>query len=109
MGGLLPASRMPDNAVQRQSAHPRNPRVAATSRDQKPMTPSSHPAYDQLAAAYARIHRFQHLEAIVGWDQAANMPPKGNEARAAALAELAGLLHRLRTDGELRTAMQRAA
>ncbi len=78
-------------------------------RPTRPMNLSSHPAYDQLAASYERIHHFQHLEAIVGWDQAANMPPKGNEARAAAMAELAGLLHRLHTDAELRLNMGRAA
>ena len=73
------------------------------------MNPSNHPAYDQLASAFTRIHHFQHLESITSWDQAANMPPKGNEARAAALSELAGLLHRLRTDGELRSHMSGAA
>lgn len=56
------------------------------------------PAYDQLTATYQRLHRLGHLGAIAGWDQAANMPAKGNEARAAAIAELAALMHRLRTD-----------
>ncbi len=56
------------------------------------------PTYDDLADHYARLHRLQHLASIAGWDQAANMPPKGNEARAAALAELAALMHRLRTE-----------
>jgi carboxypeptidase Taq len=57
--------------------------------------------YDLLHAHYARMHRFEHLAAIAGWDQAANMPPKGNDARAAALAEVAALLHRMRTDASL--------
>jgi len=87
--------------------------IGATSPSATPqapaMTPSSHPAYDQLTAACTRMHHFQHLENIVGWDQAANMPPKGNEARAAALSELAGLLHRLRTDSALRENIERAA
>src|SRR5262249_34201366 len=48
-----------------------------------------------------RIHRYNHLAAIVGWDRNAMMPPKGNEARAAAEAELAGLIHRARTDPRL--------
>jgi carboxypeptidase Taq len=60
------------------------------------------PAYDELAALQSRLHRLDHLGAIAGWDQAANMPSKGNEARAAALAELATLTHRLRTDARLR-------
>ena len=37
------------------------------------------------------------------------MPPKGNEARAAALAELAALLHRMRTDPALARRASRAA
>ncbi len=59
------------------------------------------PVYDALAEHHRRLHRLGHLGAIAGWDQAAHMPPKGNEARAAAMAELATLLHRLRTDPSL--------
>jgi carboxypeptidase Taq len=66
------------------------------------------PSYDELAEHYTRLHRFQHLASIVGWDQAANMPPKGNEARAAALAELAALMHRMRTDTRLADRLARA-
>ncbi|MFM2187442.1 MAG: hypothetical protein RIR43_2014, partial [Pseudomonadota bacterium] len=32
------------------------------------------PAYDELAALQSRLHRLDHLGAIAGWDQAANMP-----------------------------------
>ena len=66
------------------------------------------PAYDQLTATYSRLHRLGHLGAIAGWDQAANMPARGNEARGAALAELAALMHRLRTDAGLGEQIQRA-
>src|SRR6188768_121897 len=66
------------------------------------------PSYDDLATHYTRLHHFQHLASIVGWDQAANMPPKGNEARAAALAELAALMHRMRTDAMLSERLARA-
>ena len=59
------------------------------------------PAYDELTRAYTRIHRYNHLAAIVGWDRNAMMPPRGNEARAAAEAELAALIHRARTDQRL--------
>ena len=59
------------------------------------------PAYQALEGTYLRLHRFEHLQSIAGWDQAANMPPKGNEARGAALGELAALLHRMRTDSAL--------
>jgi carboxypeptidase Taq len=66
------------------------------------------PAYDTLATTWTRLHRFGHLQSLAGWDQAANMPPKGNEARAAALAEMAALLHRMRTDAALPGQIQRA-
>ncbi len=72
------------------------------------MTVTSTPSYDALAATWTRLHRFGHLGAIAGWDQSANMPPAGNEARAAALAELAGLLHRMRTEPALRDQIERA-
>ncbi len=66
------------------------------------------PAYDELARTYLRLHRLGHLQALAGWDQAANMPPKGSAARAAALAEMAALLHRMRTDPALAQALERA-
>ena len=69
-------------------------------------TPS--PAYDGLTSTWTRMHHFGHLQSIAGWDQAANMPPKGNEARAAAMAEMSALLHRMRTDPALTTQLQRA-
>jgi carboxypeptidase Taq len=62
------------------------------------MTSTATPAYDELAATCRRLHHLEHLQALAGWDQAANMPPKGNEARAAAMAEMSALLHRMRTD-----------
>jgi carboxypeptidase Taq len=68
----------------------------------------STPTYDELAGTWGRLHRLGHLQSIAGWDQAANMPPKGNEARAAAMAEMAALMHRLRTDPQLRDQLQRA-
>jgi carboxypeptidase Taq len=66
------------------------------------------PAYDELASTWTRMHRLGHLQSIAGWDQAANMPPKGVEARAAAMAEMAALLHRMRTDPTLPDRMARA-
>lgn len=69
---------------------------------------STTPCYDELARHCLRLHRFDHLAAIGGWDRAAKMPPKGNDARSAALAELAGLMHRLRTDPSLRERLDRA-
>jgi len=67
------------------------------------------PAYDSLASTYARAYRLGHLQSIAGWDQAANMPPKGNEARGAAMAEMAALLHRMRTDPGLGPLIEQAA
>jgi carboxypeptidase Taq len=70
---------------------------------------SSTPSYDEVASTYGRLHRLSHLGSIAGWDQAAWMPPKGMQARADALAELAGLLHRLRTAPELARCIEQAA
>ncbi|MBI5259057.1 MAG: carboxypeptidase M32 [Burkholderiales bacterium] len=66
------------------------------------------PAYDGLAALFQRLHHLEHLQAIVSWDRAAKMPPRGNDARAAALAEVATLMHRLRTEPRLRDDLARA-
>lgn len=54
-----------------------------------------------LNTTFQRLHHFGHLASIAGWDQAAMMPPKGNEARAAALAELEGLMHQTLTNPAL--------
>jgi carboxypeptidase Taq len=55
---------------------------------------STTPSYDLLAADNLRLHHFAHLGSITRWDQETQMPPKGNDARGAALAELAALMHR---------------
>ena len=68
----------------------------------------STPVYDELAAHCTRLHHFEHLESIAYWDQAANMPSKGNDARAAALGEMAALMHRMRTDATLPDRISRA-
>ena len=59
------------------------------------------PAYDDLTTHFTRLHHYAHLGSIVSWDRAANMPPKGNDAHASAMAELAALMHRLRTEPAL--------
>jgi carboxypeptidase Taq len=68
----------------------------------------STPTYDDLSAHFARLHHYAHLGSIVSWDRAANMPPKGNEARSSAMAELAALMHRLRTEPSLGDRIARA-
>ena len=64
-------------------------------------------SYETLVASFTRLYRFQHLASIVQWDQAAMMPSKGNDARSAAMAELAVLLHETLTAPQLATAQQR--
>jgi len=59
------------------------------------------PSYHSLTQTFTRLHHLSHLQSIAGWDQAANMPPAGNEARAAALAEMGALLHRMVADPKL--------
>ena len=66
------------------------------------------PAYDRLTGTWTRLHRLGHLQSIAGWDQEANMPAKGNEARAAAMAEMAALLHRMHTDPALKSGLEQA-
>src|SRR5688500_5972155 len=66
------------------------------------------PSYNELTQAFTRMYRLQHLQSIASWDQAANMPPRGNEARAAAMAEMGALLHRMRTDPQLGQQLDRA-
>ncbi|WP_288842274.1 carboxypeptidase M32 [uncultured Deefgea sp.] len=58
-------------------------------------------AYQQLVTIFTRLYRYEHLAAMVGWDQAVMMPPEGNEARGAAMAELDVLMHRTLTDTTL--------
>jgi carboxypeptidase Taq len=66
------------------------------------------PSYDQLRAAFLTMYRFEHLQAIVMWDHSTYMPAGGNDARSAALGELAAHLHRLRTAAELAPLLARA-
>ncbi|HHQ4682724.1 TPA: carboxypeptidase M32 [Aeromonas veronii] len=58
-------------------------------------------SYQKLEQHQQQIHRFSHLAAICGWDQAAMMPEGGNDARAEAIAELGLLIHQKRTAPEL--------
>ena len=65
-------------------------------------------AYDELRQRHQRMHRLAHLQSIAAWDQSSMMPPKGNEARSQALAEIGGLLHQLATDPALDGLLARA-
>ena len=59
-------------------------------------------AYQTLSQTWARMYRLAHLHSIAGWDSAAMMPPKGNQARASAMAEMEALLHRMATEPHLK-------
>lgn len=58
-------------------------------------------SYNKLEQHFLKISRLNHLGAICGWDQAAMMPAGGNEARGAAMAELAVLVHQHTTATQL--------
>jgi len=58
-------------------------------------------SYQKLTARFTQLHHFAHLGAICGWDRATMMPDGGNEARAAALAELSVLMHERLTAAEM--------
>lgn len=70
--------------------------------------PETTPAYDALAETFGRLHRLAHVDAIVQWDSATYMPPAGSDARTNALAELATVAHRLRTDPRMKEWLARA-
>ena len=80
-------------ALQRDSARIANTTRASISRGRTlgrlaacydaPMSDS----YATLVASFTKLYRYQHLAAIAGWDQAAMMPSRGNDARGAAMAE----------------------
>ena len=64
--------------------------------------------YPQLLAIFTKLHNYQHLAAIASWDQSAMMPPKGNEARSKALAEMEVLIHQSVTDPALASLLDAA-
>ena len=59
------------------------------------------PHYTELCRTWLRLYHYGHAASILGWDRNAMMPTKGNDARAAAEAELQALMHRVRTDPQL--------
>lgn len=64
--------------------------------------------YTQLCRTWMRLYHYGHAVSILGWDRNAMMPARGNEARAAAEAELQALIHRTRTDPQLAEALRMA-
>ena len=69
---------------------------------------NSTPAYQDLRQRHARLYRLGHLQSLAQWDQSANMPEQGNEARSLALAEIGSLLHQLATEDALPGLLARA-
>jgi len=61
-------------------------------------TSAATPAYAALTQRYRQLHHLEHLQSLAHWDQASHMPAGAAPARAQAMAELAGLMHRLRTE-----------
>lgn len=57
--------------------------------------------YNRLLSHYQTIHHFNHAQAMLGWDAAANMPAGGSDARSEAMAELSVHIHRLSTQPQL--------
>ena len=96
--------------VARAPLHPKcdNARTGRPLNFRTPFLRMNLPAYQALTATFTRLYRYQHLGAIASWDQAAKMPPGGNAARGAALAELDVLMHQTLTDKSLRPLMQAA-
>jgi carboxypeptidase Taq len=78
-------------------------------RGAKNMNATTESHYETLEKLWRRSHHLTHLQRIAIWDQAANMPAKGNEARAAALAEIATSIHDLLTDPSVETLLSQAA
>ena len=50
--------------------------------------------FERLTACFSGRARLAHAQTYLSWDQMVMMPPGGNEARSATLAELATLSHR---------------
>lgn len=66
-----------------------------------PMSSTLIPVYEELKRRNTRRYRFEHLIAIASHDRASAMPSGGNEARAAAIAELALQIHAESTASDL--------
>ena len=58
-------------------------------------------AYETLEERFKEINALEHAEAMLSWDEAAMMPPASGDARAAALATLAGVMHEKVTEPEI--------
>lgn len=65
-------------------------------------------SYGLLEKTFYRIAQLNHATAMLGWDQQVIMPPKSNEARGRAMAELAVLKAEILQDAALKDAFDSA-
>ena len=65
--------------------------------------------YAVLEKKFYRLAQLGHLGAMVGWDQHVMMPPKGNEARSRAMAELSVIKTEILQDSSLEDAFDAAS
>ena len=65
-------------------------------------------SYQSLEKTFYRLAQLDHAHAMLGWDQQVMMPPKGNDARGRALAELQVLSAEIMQDPALLEAMENA-
>ncbi|MCF8777745.1 carboxypeptidase M32 [Vibrio sp. IRLE0018] len=66
-------------------------------------------AFQKLLEHSQKVSHFEHLSAIVSWDQAAVMPSGGAEARSNAMAELSVHIHSLMTQPQLGDLFEQAS
>ncbi len=52
-------------------------------------------AYQKLVTRFQELHRLDHAMTFLSWDQMVMMPPNGNDARSASIAEIASIRHKL--------------
>lgn len=64
--------------------------------------------YIQLETKFKQLAQLEHALTFLQWDQQVMMPPKGNDSRAASIAELVALHHKLLTTEETADLLQKA-
>ena len=64
--------------------------------------------YKQLEDHFQRLSHLAHALTFLQWDQLVMMPPRGNEARSEAIAELSSLYHNTLTDPGLGDLLEKA-
>lgn len=58
-------------------------------------------AYQKLVDRFQELHRLDHAMTFLSWDQMVMMPPNGNDARSASIAEIASIRHKLLASAEV--------